>query len=822
MPVPINDAHCFPRPHSVHSSTASASASAFVSVSASPSPSASPFPSFVSVDDLSTPSEGALTPRGSDSDYDGLSPRGTSRRLSRDDTANDLHVLAAEPSRHHTQPADNLRLAEQVRGPRVRKTGRSRIHSLSTFTSAGISSGESSAISAMTRILPKEYKDSFRKLREFGHRKASDKTSSGKTSRSNTTSAVQLESEPCADPMCIDLETECKPPTSPSKRAAKQVDDRPRKQRLLSEQTRKDTPAPSVGLPLRSANGQNAPMISSGGEGARKAAHFHNINSSRPQLQSVYCDWPTSSSDVYPGRGRIGSISSSAADSAADLSCGSDTMSTRDHDGDLNMGEADQAPQPPSRDFIVKLPPEIGLAIFEYLDAQDLLQAEKVNYRWNAMAQDTQVWRTVFLRKYQRQILTDPAPIQVGGAGLGRPNRKTQAWKKMYKARVDLEANWRAGSEKAGKAVYLSGHTDSVYCVQFDEEKIITGSRDRTIRVWDINTYQCLKVIGGPNTKPVAGPKVLRTVDYPAFHMATASVNGTAYGDNIYHVPTEWHDASILCLQYDDKILVTGSSDSDLLIWDIKTYQPIKRLRKHTGGVLDVALDAKHIVSCSKDSRIIVWDRETLQPKGDLTGHRGPVNAVQLRGHLLVSASGDGIARLWDLNKMKLVQEFSAKERGLAAVEFSEDMKYVLAGGNDNITYKFETETGREVMQFTGHSQLVRSLWLDSANDRVVSGSYDLDLRVYDFVTGEELWRGEEWTTSWMLAAKSDYRRIVATSQDGRILLVDFGIYKAAPNYNSRDGNMIDNLSLLRGTDQTSEIVWRTPQWSQRKSRSHQ
>lgn len=818
------DAHCFSRPHTVHAGAASSfppAASGPAAAFASPSP---PFVTSAVDDDFAFSSDGAFSPRAFDSDYGGVSPRGTSRRLSRDDTANDLHVLAVDSS--FQQPADTLRPAEQqARAPRVRKT-RSRMSSHSAFTSPSViierEPGEST-MAAVNRICSKEYKDSMRKLRELGHRKAadkaSDKASSAKVSRSNTISTPEPELEQFIDPMYIDNEPDRKAPTSPSKRSAKQVDDRPRKQRFLStaaDDLRKDTPAPSgFGLPLRSANGKNGPMIvSSGGEGARKAAHFHNINTSRSQPQATFCDWSTSSNDVYPGRRRIGSISSSAADSAADLSYGSDTMSTRDYDGDLNMEEADQADLPPSRDFAVKLPPEIVLSIFEYLDANDLVQCERVNPRWHVMARDTQVWRAAFLRKYQRQVLTDPAPIQVGGAGLGRPNRKNQEWRKMYKARVDLEENWRAGADNAGKAVYLSGHTDSVYCVQFDEEKIITGSRDRTIRVWDINTYQCLKVIGGPNTKPVAGPKVLRTVDYPAFHMATASVNGTAYGDGIYHVPTEWHDASILCLQYDDNILVTGSSDSDLLIWDIKTYQPIKRLRKHTGGVLDVALDAKHIVSCSKDSRIIVWDRKTLQPKGDLTGHRGPVNAVQLRGHLLVSASGDGIARLWDLNKMKLIKEFSAKERGLAAVEFSEDMKYVLAGGNDNITYKFETDTGREVMQFTGHSQLVRSLWLDSANDRVVSGSYDLDLRVYDFVTGQELWRGEEWTTSWMLAAKSDYRRIVATSQDGRILLVDFGIYKGAPNYSSRDGSMIENLSLLRGTDHTTEVVWRTLQWS--------
>lgn len=378
----------------------------------------------------------------------------------------------------------------------------------------------------------------------------------------------------------------------------------------------------------------------------------------------------------------------------------------------------------------------------------------------------------------------------------------------MFKARKEVDANWKKTAKGAGKAIYLSGHTDSVYCLQFDEEKIITGSRDRTIRVWDINNFTCQRVIGGPHVRPVAGPKVLRTVDYPDFHLATASVNGTAYGNTIYQVPAQYHDASILCLQYDDKILVTGSSDSDLLVWDIKSYEPIKRLRRHGGGVLDVALDSKHIVSCSKDSKIIVWDRETYEPKGELTGHRGPVNAVQLRGNMLVSASGDGIARLWNLDEMKLVKEFPAKERGLAAVEFSEDMKYVLAGGNDTITYKFETETGKEVKQFTGHSQLVRSLWLDSQNNRVVSGSYDLDLRVYDFESGQEIWRAEEWTTSWMLAAKSDYRRIVATSQDGRILIIDFGLQKLR---NPDDGQPIENVDLLRGTDNTNAIQWRNP-----------
>ncbi|GAB7358043.1 hypothetical protein MBLNU230_g0206t1 [Neophaeotheca triangularis] len=591
------------------------------------------------------------------------------------------------------------------------------------------------------------------------------------------------------------------PPTSPSKRIGRHDHFTQKKARhnLLNFADRKDTPAPAN----QNARPQtHLPILPNGGEAARRAAAAssqYNSNSYQPTFTNPF-GLPESQEDLTSRRSRIGSCSE-AADSGAELS----TYYSSDGscDGDVDMLAPDEEQKV---DFLQRLPEELSLNVLECLDNLTLTRAQQVSKHWNALSQTTSVWRQAYLNSFARPIHTDPAPVQVGGEGIGRPNQPNQDWQKMYKARKQVEANWRLGPKESGKAVYLSGHTDSVYCLQFDEDKIITGSRDRTIRVWDINTFQCTRVIGGPNVKPTMGPKVLRTVDYPSFHMATASVNGTNYGNNIFHVPSQWHDASILCLQYDHEILVTGSSDSDLLIWDINTYEPIKRLRKHTGGVLDVALDAKHIVSCSKDSQIIVWSRETLEPLAVLNGHRGPVNAVQLRGNYLVSASGDGIARLWDLRTMKLAKQFEAKDRGLAAVEFSEDMKHVLAGGNDHITYKFEVETGREVAQFTGHTQLVRSLWLDSANKRVVSGSYDLDLRVYDFDTAEEIWRAEEWTTSWMLAAKSDYRRIVATSQDGRILIIDFGLIKGGYS----DGQPIDGVELLRSRDLPGNVIrWR-------------
>lgn len=561
---------------------------------------------------------------------------------------------------------------------------------------------------------------------------------------------------------------------------------RPNKMLSNLKVSRYDTPAPVNGAPaapssrsqyLESHLPQTNPSLHMppeprGGASARKAAAA--MNGQRLPMAPQH-GYPSYHEIREQNRRRLGSLSS-AADSGADLGSSDD----------VDMIDA----IPDSRlDPVTYLPAELTTLIFSYLDADSLRSCQKIG-PWSAVASDPLIWRGEYLRNFQKESYVTPAPIQIGGIGVGLPNLPKQNWELMHNAREQINVNWAAG---AGRAIYMAGHTDSVYCVQFDEQKIITGSRDRTIRVWDLNTNRCIKVIGGPTVRPTPGPRVLRTVDYPSFHHAEASVNGTDYGNHIYHVPSDFHSASILCLQYDEEILVTGSSDNDLIVWDIKNYEPMQRLKMHQGGVLDVAFDAHHIVSCSKDCTIVVWDRKTLKPLQTLTGHNGPVNAVQLRGNLLVSASGDGVARLWDLTKMQCVREFPAKERGLAAVEFSDDAKYVLAGGNDHVTYKFEVATGAEVLTYSGHTQLVRSLFLDTQNKRVVSGSYDLDLRVYDYETGKLTAVFPEWTTSWMLAAKCDYRRIVSTSQDGRILLIDFGI--------NQDGHKVPGVDLLRGCE---------------------
>ena len=260
------------------------------------------------------------------------------------------------------------------------------------------------------------------------------------------------------------------------------------------------------------------------------------------------------------------------------------------------------------------------------------------------------------------------------------------------------------------------------------------------------------------------------------FEIITASVHSRSLRVPTAEETPMYHHGSVLCLQFDDNMMITGSSDTTLIIWDIQAdWKPKHRLRQHRAGVLDVCFDTEYIVSCSKDTTICLWDRSTGALLRVLAGHRGPVNAVQLRGELIVSASGDGVAKLWNISSGLCVKEFPSRDRGLACVEFSPDCRMIFAGGNDQLIYQFDATNGELIRDLKGHIHLVRSLHLDYLNGRIVSGSYDRSIKVYNIDTGEMMCDFAGWTASWMLSAKADYRRIVATSQDKRVVVMDFG-----------------------------------------------
>ena len=351
--------------------------------------------------------------------------------------------------------------------------------------------------------------------------------------------------------------------------------------------------------------------------------------------------------------------------------------------------------------------------IFACLDPDSLLNAELVSHNWHAIASSSYVWK----QKFYAEFKSCQTEFKSTESTMGTGNGNSQGdWKARWRVQRALAKRWLEGK---AAAIYLEGHTDSVYCVQFDKEKIVTGSRDRTIRIWSMQTWKCMKVLGWPRRlnhemEPLPDESEAGIRPFARIHPPRG------VSPNMTEALPFFHTGSILCLHFDDRIMVTGSSDNSLIVWEARPdhdYVPMRRLVEHTHNVLDVIFDQSYIVSCSKDKSICIWNRHTGDCLRKLTGHNGPVNAVKLNGELVVSVGGDSGAKLWNVGTGDFLKEFNSHKRGLACVEFSQDSRSIFTGGNNKVIYEFDLN-GNLLKELIGHRMLVRSV--DANSGRVV------------------------------------------------------------------------------------------------------
>ena len=328
----------------------------------------------------------------------------------------------------------------------------------------------------------------------------------------------------------------------------------------------------------------------------------------------------------------------------------------------------------------------------------------------------------------------------------------------------------RAADKQAG---VLWGHEEVVLSTRFspDGRRIVTGSADKTARIWDARTGMQLRVLTGHDDRVMSA-----RYSPDGAHIVTASRDKTA---RIWDAESgaqiavlQGHDKQVSSAAYspDGTRIVTASGDKTARIWDARTGRQLLVITGHEDALSTAAYsaDGLHILTASADKTARIWDARTGAQTAKLTGHDELVLTAEYSpdGRRVVTGSRDKSARVWDAQTGAQLAVLSGHREDVAGASYSPDGAHILTASFDQSARIWDAHSFETTMTLWGHGDAVISAGYSPDGSRIVTGSFDKTARIWKTTNGAlAAFRGH--TGALFFAAYSpDGTRVVTASGD--------------------------------------------------------
>ncbi len=393
-----------------------------------------------------------------------------------------------------------------------------------------------------------------------------------------------------------------------------------------------------------------------------------------------------------------------------------------------------------------------------------------------------------------------------GGPFLRLLDAETKGWKKKDHIKI------------------LMGHSGAVSSVAItaDGHYAVSGSADNTLRVWDLETGQCLKTLQG-HTEGVTSVSIT-----PDGRLAiSGSLDSTlrlwdlSKNQHSYTQKVDQNIGEVLAIINNGRHVISKRwnysshrPENDLDIWNIYSERKLKtpKLLKPdlivTTAVMSddirrAVIGGYYYINTKPNTRgggkkklekTMVWDIENQKPIHTFDGHTEPFWAVILTpdNRYVISTSKDATIRVWDIETGHCIKALEGHTDSVSAVALTPAGNISISGSKDTTLRVWDIKTGRCLKILEGHTNSVISVSVTPDGRKAISGSKDTTLRVWDIKTGRCLKILEGHTNSVIsTSVTSDGYVAVSGSHDNTMRMWDLRDYRCLAIHYSVNGDIV-------------------------------
>lgn len=279
---------------------------------------------------------------------------------------------------------------------------------------------------------------------------------------------------------------------------------------------------------------------------------------------------------------------------------------------------------------------------------------------------------------------------------------------------------------RSAKQQAFTGHFGGVWAFMFNENTLATGSIDKTVRIWNVNTGSCQMILKGHKS-------TVRTVKITGSFVISGGRDGdirvwNTNGDCIFTL--RGHKESVRCIDVDEDYLISGSYDGSVLLWNFKTGKLIRRLLKHSLRVYCVIITQDYMASGGQDGTVHLASKSNrnvfvCRLHRSIVAYLGfSFDRVKEREKFLVTSGADGIIGIWNVSTRILVHKIV--ESGI--VTAMKVFKNFLVVGTANCVKLYNIESGKFI-RFLLES--VCQVYKVDVSDDVLAIAYKYNYKCY-------------------------------------------------------------------------------------------